>query len=235
MHETVSLMSSMWCLTSKPSLLNWRKSQHACDIYLQAIVVAPQEILTCASEFHPCSFCYTMCHTVLMTQLTVCGNDYAAGGCCGDVASSNCNLQDIFQLESKVATANRHTTNILTEKQTNIYSPSLITDKFKLVQFKCWISSSVCHVLAKIYLFLCWKAMDKSKSDKFKHWINSSICFGLTSSPHLFPCLFFFSPKRWLFLSHDAVYLIRGLLSGTTGKQLATAANRYQRNSQGFC
>ena len=48
-----------------------------------------------------------------MTQMTVCGNDNAAGGCRGDVASSNRHLQHILQQESEVATVNRHVTNYI--------------------------------------------------------------------------------------------------------------------------
>ena len=47
---------------------------------------------------------------VLMTEMAVCGNDNAAGGCRDDVASSNRHLQHILQQESEAAAVNRHVT-----------------------------------------------------------------------------------------------------------------------------
>ena len=78
--------------------------------YLQATVVVPQELLTRTGESCPCCLGNTLCHRVLMTQMTVCGNDNAAAGCRGDVASSNRHLQHILQRESEAATVKRHVT-----------------------------------------------------------------------------------------------------------------------------
>ena len=65
-----------------------------------------------------------------MTEMTVCGNDNAAGGCRGDVASSNHHLQHVLQQESEAATVNRHVTYY-------ILTLSLVWNKKKAISKAC--------------------------------------------------------------------------------------------------
>ena len=52
-------------------------------------------------------------------------------------------------------------------------------DEVQMDMFKCWISPSICHILAKSFFSFVKlnknkKTMDKFKSEKFKCWIASS-------------------------------------------------------------